>query len=162
MRKMKTSFISRFGWLIVLGLTMAMSNYSLYFVARHLGTPAIFAIMAGPIFDGTALLFADYSLKHARTGSPDSGDRIAVFLCAGLSAYLNSQHALIAGQIPAARIFWAAPPILAVWAYDRHIKWERRRALANAGRVAPNLPVFGKWAWTLFPIKTLKIARTVK
>ena len=152
---------NRFGWLMVLGATLIMSDYSLFFVARHLGTPPIFAILAGVIFDGAALLFADYSLKHARAGSSGSGPRLAVLICAGLSAFLNSQHAVIANQIPAARVFWAAPPIIAVLAYEFHIKWERRRALANAGRVPPDLPAMGKWAWLLFPIKTFRIARNI-
>lgn len=152
---------NRFGWLLVLGATLTMSNYSLYFVARHFGTPPLFAILAGAIFDGAALLFADYSLKHARAGSSGSGPRLAVLICAGLSAFLNSQHAVILNQIPAARVFWAAPPIIAVLAYEFHIKWERRRALANAGRIPPDLPAFGKWAWLLFPIKTFRISRTI-
>jgi hypothetical protein len=152
---------NRFGWLMVLGATLTMSDYSLYFVARHFGTPPVFAILAGVIFDGAALLFADYSLKHARAGSSGSGPRLAVLICAGLSAFLNSQHAVIANQIPAARIFWAAPPVIAVLAYEFHIKWERRRALANAGRVPPDLPAFGKWAWLLFPVKTWRIARNI-
>lgn len=152
---------NRFGWLMVLGATLTMSDYSLFYVARHFGTPPVFAVLGGVIFDGAAILFADYSLKHARAGSSGSGPRIGVLLCAGLSAFLNSQHAVIAHQIAAARLFWAAPPVIAVTAYEFHIKWERRRALANAGRVPADLPVFGKWAWALFPVKTFRIARTV-
>lgn len=158
---MAKSITNRFGWLMVLGATLTMSDYSLYFVARHLGTPVIFAILGGVIFDGAAILFADYSLKHARVGSSGFGPRLGVLICAGLSAYLNSQHAVIAHQIAAARVFWAAPPLIAVAAYEFHIKWERRKALANAGRVSPDLPAFGRWAWALFPIATYRIARSV-
>jgi hypothetical protein len=158
---MAKSLANRFGWLLVLGATLSMSDYSLYFVARHLGTPVLFAVLGGVIFDGAAILFADYSLKHARLGSSASGTRLAVLVCAGLSAYLNSMHAAIANQIPAARLFWAAPPVIAVAAYEAHIRYERRRALANAGRVAQDLPAMGKLAWLLFPVKTYKSARAI-
>lgn len=153
--------VKRFGWLAVLCGTLAMSNYSLFYIGRHLGTPVVFAVLGGVIFDGAALVFADISLSHARLGSSGSGSRLAVIMCAALSAYLNSLHTVFAHQIPAAKLWWAAPPIIAVAAYEAHIRFERRRALAANNRVAPDLPAMGKLAWVLFPIKTWKIARTI-
>jgi Protein of unknown function (DUF2637) len=161
LQKIAKNTSNHIGWLMVLGATLTMSDYSLFHIARYWGTPPLFAVLAGVIFDGAAILFADYSLKHARVGSSGFGPQMGVIICAGLSAYINSEHAVINGQPFIARIFWAAPPLVSVAAYEFHIKWERRRALANAGRIPPDLPAYGRWAWILFPIKTLRISRTI-
>ena len=155
------TFASRFGWLTILGAALTLSCYSLFYIARSWGVPIPIAAIVSAAFDGIAITCADYSLKYARVGQSGTSARLATFLFAGLSAYINSQHATIGHEIGPAKLFWAAPPIGAVIVYELHIRWERRRALANAGRVAPDLPVMGKWAWALFPIRTYRLARTV-
>lgn len=154
-------FLNRFGWLIVMAAALGFSTWSLYFIARHYGAPAPAAVVVSTFFDGAAVLCADYALKYARSGESAFIPQLGVFILAGLSAYLNSQHAILQHQISAARILYAAPPIVAVVIYEFHVRWERRRALRNSGRIPAAMPVFGRYAWFLFPVKTLRVMRTI-
>jgi hypothetical protein len=149
------------GWLCVLSAALAMSDYSLFIVARHFGTPIIFAVLGGVIFDGAAIVFATISFNSVKSGYPGSGAKLGTILCALLSAYINSYHQTLLNQPVIAKLFWSAPPIIAVSVFEAHIRYVKRRTLVNQGRIAPDLPTFGKWAWILFPVKTLRIARNV-
>ena len=152
---------NRFGWLIVMSAALGFSTWSLYYIARHYGAPAPAAVVVSMFFDGAAVLCADYSLKYARTGDSGFIPQLGVFTLAGLSAYLNSQHAQLNHDPSAARILFAAPPIVAVVIYEFHVRWERRRALRNSGRIPAVMPVFGRYAWFLFPLRTIKVLRSI-
>jgi hypothetical protein len=152
--------INQFAWLIVVVAALSLSGWSLFFVGRHYGLPVSLAVIVSAAFDGSAIVCAELALRYARSAG-DSGlaPRIVVFIMAGLSAYLNSQHATLAHDPSAARILYAVPPIVAVVVFELHSRFERKAALKRAGRVAQSLPVFGKWAWVLFPIRTLGTVR---
>jgi hypothetical protein len=154
--------LSRIGWLVVAGAALSLSAYSLYWVGIHYGLPPILAGLVSAAFDGAALVCADLALRYARShGDSGFGPRLGVFILAGASAYLNMQHAIINGDPPAARVLYAAPPITAIAIYELHIRWERRGALRKAGRVPAALPAFGRYAWLLFPLRTLGVMRRI-
>lgn len=149
-------FLTRFGWLIILAGTLSISWWSLYFVARHEGAPPLIAGIVSTAFDGVALLSADYALRYARLGLSGIGPRITVYLFAAMSAYINSRHAVIDHQPQFVELLWGVPSIGAILVYEFHVRWERRNALARAGRVAAPLPTYGIWTWVRYPWKTLK------
>lgn len=149
-------FLTRFGWLIILAGTLSISWWSLYFVARHEGAPVPIAVIVSTAFDGVALLSADYALRYARLGLSGIGPRITVYLFAGLSAYINSRHAVIEHDAMFVQILWGVPSVGAILVYEFHVRWERRNALARAGRIAAPLPTYGIWTWVRYPWRTLK------
>lgn len=147
--------LSRFGWLVILAGSLSISWWSLYFVARHEQAPPLIAGVVSTAFDGVALLAADYALRYARLGLSGMGPRITVYLFAGLSAYINSRHAIIEHDPMFAEILWAVPSVGAILVYEFHVRFERRNALAVKGRIAAPLPVYGLWTWVRNPWKTL-------
>lgn len=149
-------------WLIVLVPLLAISGYSLYFVATALGVPKLFAIPMSAGFDGTTLLAAEYSLRYAQAGLSGSGPRAVVRMGALLAAFIQTLHARLGHEPAGSWALWAALPILAVVVYDIHIRWERRRALAAAGVAYPApLPSFGAVTWVMFPITTWSSMRGI-
>ena len=160
--KILESFIGKLGWLIVVVAALALSFWSLFYVARHYGLPLPLAIIVSCCFDGAAIACADLALKYARSyGDSGLAPRFAVFTLAAASAYLNSQHAVLAHDPKAAVILYASPPVIAVLLFELHSRYERRNALRKTGRVAKALPVFGRWAWILFPFRSLKMMRGI-
>lgn len=156
---MRVSFM-RLIWLLVLAPILAVSAYSLYWVARHFGVPWFIAIAVSTCFDGVALLSADYSLKYAQAGMSGSMSRMAVWAFAGIAAFLQTFHARIGGEPPGAWIMWAMLPIGAVVVFEQHIRFERRKSLARAGHTYPApLPKWGVARWLLFPFATLNDLR---
>lgn len=160
--KIIETFIGRIGWFIVVIAALSLSFWSLYFVGRKYGLPIELAVLISLTFDGAAIASANLALKYARSGN-DSGlaPRMAVFILAGASAYLNSQHAILIHAPTAAIVLYACPPIVAVMIFELQSRYERRNALRKAGRVAKVLPVFGRWAWILFPLRSLKMMRGI-
>lgn len=154
--------ISRYAWLPAITASLAISTYSLYWIARKWGLPIPLAALVSTVFDGAALTFADLALRYARThGDSGLAPRLGVLILAGLSAYLNSWHAVLTGAPTPARILYGIPPIVSIALFDLHTRWERRAALRRAGRVPASLPVFGRYTWLLFPIRTLKVLRSI-
>ena len=148
-------------WLVILAASLGTSGWSLFYVARHLGAPVIISAVISTTLDGVALLSADYALKYARSGDSGLGPRLAVYVFAALSAYLNSEHAAITHEMSFARILWAVPAVSAVLVYEFHTRWERRAALTRAGKSLPPLPTIGVMSWILFPFETLRQMRTL-
>jgi hypothetical protein len=149
-------FINRFGWLVILTSCLGTSGWSLFYVARHLGAPIVISAVISATLDGVALLSADYALKYARSGDSGFGPRVTVYLFAGLSAYLNFQHAVISHEAKFAGILWAVPAIGAVVVFEWHTRWEKKASLTRAQKTVPPLPTLGFWTWALFPWQTLK------
>jgi hypothetical protein len=141
-------------WLIVLVPVLLISAYSLFWVARHLGVPPLFAALMSTCFDGAALLMARSSLRYAQAGLSGARSRFWVLVFAGASAYLQTLHARYGNEPYGAWLMWASLPIIAVVLYENHIRWERRKALERAGVVVPPaLPHLGWASWAFFPIK---------
>lgn len=154
--------LDRFAWLVVLGVTLGISGYSLYYVGRHLGVPKIFAVPISTAYDGTALLAANYSLKYAQAGASGTAPNLAVLAFAALSAWLNSLHSILGHENPLAIALWAPLPVAAVVIFEIHTSFERRRALAKMGVAYPApIPKFGGWRWFLFPVNTLTELRAI-
>ena len=157
-RFMRVSFF-RLVWLIVLAPILAVSAYSLFWVARHFGVPPYIAIAVSTCFDGVALLSADYSLKYAQAGMSGSMSRTAVWVFAGIAAFLQTFHARLGNEPYGAWIRGTTPPG-AVVVFEQHIRFERRKSLARAGHVYPApLPKWGVARWMLFPLSTLNDLR---
>jgi hypothetical protein len=137
--------------MIVLGVILAISAYSLYYVARHLGVPRIFAIGMSTAFDGTAMILAQQSLKRAEAGMSSAAPKLWMYLFAGLSSWLNSLHAVLGHETLLAVPLWAGLPVGAVVVFDINTSYARRKALVNAGRQYPApLPKFGFSTWVFF------------
>lgn len=147
-------------WLAVLSVILSISAYSLYFVARHLGVPRLFAIGMSTAYDGTALLAADKSLQYAQEGRSGSVPRLEMVVFAGLSAWLNALHSILGHESPLAIPMWAGLPIAAAAVFELHTSQARARAMARQGKRYPApLPSWGGVTWMLFPLKTLKDLR---
>jgi hypothetical protein len=153
--------LSRFGWLIVAGAALALSAYSLYWVGRRYGVPPILAGMISVIFDGAAVISCDLALRYARSHDSGFAPRLAVFTFAGVSAFLNAQHAILAGLPKPAVILFSSPPIVAVVMLELHTRYTKRAALKRAGRVPAALPIIGRVTWALFPIKSYRTLRKI-
>jgi hypothetical protein len=148
---MKT--LARFAWLAVVASALTLSNWSLFYVGRHYGLPGFLAGILSVSLDGAALVCADIALRYARLhGSSGASPRGAVIILAGLSAWLNSEHATLAREPLPAHVMFAAPPLIALTLFELHTRWERRDALKAAGRLAESLPVFGAFVWLLHPL----------
>jgi hypothetical protein len=142
--------------MVVLFVILTISAYSLYFVARHLGVPKIFAMGMSTAYDGTALLAADKSLQYAQEGRSGAVPRAVMIVFAGLSAWLNSLHAILGSESPLAIPMWAGLPIAAATVFELHTSQARAKALARQGKKYPApLPSWGGVTWLLFPAKTL-------
>jgi len=153
---MKMSLVTKYAWLIVLSFALSMSAWSLYYVLRYAGMPVYYAVGAFVVFDGSALLCGDYSLKFARIGESGIGARIATFMFAGASAYINSMHATIAREDTFYHLVWALPPIVVVTVYEIHTRWERRHALARSKKKLPSLGIL---TWVLHPVSSSRSIR---
>lgn len=149
-------------WLLILVPLLAVSAYSLYYVARHLGVPRVFAVCFCACFDGVALLCAHYSLLYAQEGLSGSFPRTVVRIAALVAALVQTLHVTYGHENRLAILVWASLPISAVTVYEVHIRWERRKALAKAGQIYPApVPSFGLLTWLMFPFKAWSAMREV-
>jgi hypothetical protein len=161
-RSLAARLLTRVGWLAVLVPALGMSCWSLFYVARSWGVPPWIAVGVSACFDGLAIVAADLALRYARThGDSGLGARLTMLAAMAVSAYLNSQHAAIVGAPWPARVLYAGPPVAACLAFELSMRYQRRGALRAAGRVAPAMPVFGRAAWALFPVRTTRALRAV-
>jgi Protein of unknown function (DUF2637) len=144
--------LSRFAWLVVITSALALSNWSLFYVGRHYGLPVILAGILSVSLDGAALVCADIALRYAREhGTSGASSRITVLVLAGISAWLNSEHASLAHDGLPAHVMFAVPPLAALTLFELHTRYSRRSALREAGRVAESLPAFGGHIWLHHP-----------
>jgi hypothetical protein len=149
-------------WLLVLGVALSISAYSLYFVARSLGVPKIFAAGFSTAYDGVALIAADKALQFAQEGKSGAFPRMVMIVFAGLSAFLNSLHAIFGHESPLAIPIWAGLPLAAVAAFEIHTSQARSKAHARFGYAYPApVPKYGGWDWCLFPLATLSGLRNI-
>lgn len=149
-------------WLLVLAVALSISAYSLYFVARSLGVPKVFAMGFSTAYDGVALIAADKALQFAQEGKSGAFPRMVMLVFAGLSAFLNSLHAIFGHESPLAIPIWAGLPLAAVAAFEIHTSQARSKAHARFGYGYPApVPKYGGWDWCLFPLKTLSGLRDI-
>jgi len=153
--------LSRFAWLLVAGVALLLSNYSLAYVAMHWHVVPVLAWLVSIALDGTAVICARISLEAARRGDSGLSATITVLCFALLSAFFNSMHAQLAGDPWQARIFFATPPIAALIVLELSIRAQRRDALREAGRIADPLPAMGAAMWANLPLSTYRGIRRV-
>lgn len=156
-----TKILHQIGWLIAGSVALAVSAWSLYWVGIAWGVIPILAGVLSVCFDGAALVSAENALKVARDQDSNAlGPRTLTLLCAGISAYINSYHAVLLHAPQPARLLYAAPPLVAVALFNQHLRIERRGILKRAGKIPPGLPPIGL-IWTiLFPGRAMKTIHT--
>lgn len=148
-------------WVTVLTVALAMSWWSLYVVATHYGVPPVLAAGVSAIFDGAALICANLAHRYATSPHSGAGPRVAlVGLLAG-SVYLNVHHAQLETYGLPAQVMFAGPAVVAVALFELEQAWRNRAHRLAAGRIAPSLPVVGRWGWLFYPGRSLGVLRKV-
>jgi hypothetical protein len=144
----------RWAWAGVIAVALALSNYSLAVVGHRYGlpylTPLPLAWLLSIPFDLAAIIAGDLTLRYARElGSNGAAPRLTVISLAGISAWLNSEHASILHLGIAAHIMYCCPPVIAILLFELKTHFEYRSALREAGRTVDPLPSFGAASWFL-------------
>jgi hypothetical protein len=151
------SKISRAAWPFIIGAALAISWWSLYVLAHEqYGMPKQLAVVVSTVYDGGALVLADLSQRYARTPDSGMGPRILMIALIGVSAWLNWSHARMLHYTAPGQVMFASPPVVAGALFEIEQRFMHRDALRRFGRVAPALPAFGRWSWTLHPVKTIR------
>jgi hypothetical protein len=143
--------IRQAAWVIVAGVALGLSNWSIAYVAHRWGVPRLLTYTVSAVFDGVAVLSADLALKAARLGDSTFAPSAALFVFGAASAYFNAWHARLAGLPVAAWVFYAFPPVAALAITELQLRHDRRGALREKGRIAAPLPAFGGTTWGLHP-----------
>lgn len=152
----KRSAISRLSWPIIIGAALAISWWSLYVLAsEQYGMPKYLAAVVSTVYDGGALVLADLSQRYARTTDSGMAPRALMLALIAASAWLNWSHAKMLHYSPPGQLMFASPPAVAGALFEIEQRFMHRDALRKNGRVAPALPAFGRWSWTLHPVKTI-------
>lgn len=144
-------------WPAVLVIALVLSWWSIDWVALHYGVPALLAAGVSTIFDAAALVVAGLAQRYATSADSAAGPKITMFALLAGSAYLNITHAQIAGYGLPAQIMFSAPAVVAVVLFEHEIGWSNRERRRAAGRVAPALPVIGRWAWLFHPVRSIAV-----
>ena len=162
-RPAKSDLAIRGALFLVMGSALSVGTWSIYtLLSVRFHAPHAVALFGAVMFDAAALYFALLSQKYAT--SPDSGlaPRLAMLAMIGMSSWVNWQHAQLEhwGKLG---LILAAAPITAELAFEFHHRYIHREALRAQGRVPSALPVLGKWAWLLHPVKAFGVVdRTVE
>lgn len=146
--------LTKYAWIAVVTIALILSNWSLAVVSHHWGLPYLvplpLAWLVSIPYDAAAIIAGNLALQYARElGSNGAGAKLIVLTLAGISAYLNSQHASILHLGIPAKVMYASPPVIAVILFELNTRFEYRRALAEAGRTVEPLPTFGTASWVL-------------
>jgi len=148
-------------WIAVVVVALALSNWSLAYVARSWGVPWVLGYGVSVVFDGVALLCADLALKAARQGDSTFGPGACLLIFGAASAVFNGWHARLAGLPLAASAFYAFPPMAALAVTELQLRHDRRTALRQAGRIADPLPAFGGAMWANKPVAAYQGVRQI-
>jgi len=149
--------VTRLAWVVVVSMALAVSWWSLYGLARHYGVPVVLAAGVSLVFDAAALVAADLAHRYACSPYSGAGPRLTMIALLGGSVYLNWTHAaqLAHYGTPGAVIF-AAPAAVALVLFELERGWATREARHARGRVAPPLPVLGRWSWLLHTGRSIR------
>jgi Protein of unknown function (DUF2637) len=150
--------ISNSGWIVVTIAALSISTWSLYWLGtRQLKMPPVLAGMISACFDGGAIYFSAKSVQWAKIhGVSGLSSRMPMFLSAGLSAWFNYSHAILADLPYVARWLFAAPSIVGLLTIEAHLRFEYRTALKRSGALPKELPHYAKWAWIFRPFHTFR------
>lgn len=148
-------------WFTVLTVALAMSWWSLFVVATHYQVPPVLAAGVSAIFDGAALICANLAHRYATSPHSGAGPRWALIALLGGSVYLNVHHAQLEGWGLPAQVMFSGPAVVAVLLFELEQSWRNREHRLAAGRIAPSLPVVGRWGWLFYPLRSLGVLRKV-
>lgn len=151
--------LARRSWPLVIGVTLALSAWSLFTMVRGFGAPTWLALCASAVFDGVAIILADQAHRSRLEGDSAVADRLAVALMIAVSAWLNWHHAYASGWTEAGAVFFAGCPISAELLFELKMRHVHRAHLRAAGRVTPALVPLGRWAWLVFPSRAWSVVR---
>jgi hypothetical protein len=149
------TYVSRFGWVVVLLAAFGISWWSLFELAKGYGMPVILAAVVSLVFDGAALIVAHLSHQYALSQDSGAGPRVVLIGVLAGSVFLNWKHAQAMGFGLPASIMFAAPAAVAILLFELQTGWDSRQARRANGRVSDPLPVIGRWGWIFHPVQSL-------
>lgn len=153
---------TRAALIFVMVAALTVGTWSIYtLLTSRFGAPQIVAVFGCAMFDAAALFFARLAQRYAT--SPDSGlaPRLAMLATVSASAWTNWTHARMEGWGTVGGVVLGSAPLIAELAFELYHRYLHREALRRRGRVAPALPVFGKWAWLLYARTSFRAMRHV-
>ncbi|MEV5915726.1 hypothetical protein AB0M00_43450 [Streptomyces chartreusis] len=153
----KTDWTTRILLAAVMAAALSVGTWSIYTlltVVFH--APKGIALLGCGMFDGAALLFARLSQKYAVTTDSGIAPRFAMLLMVATSSWINWQHGQLEGWGTVGSVILASAPAVAEIAFEMWHRYEHRATLRRLGRVAQTLPVLGKWAWLMHPMRSRK------
>jgi len=143
-------------WVVVAGMALALSWWSLFQLAVGFGVPVMLAAGVSLVFDAAALVCAGLAHRYALSPDSGAGPRFTMLALLAGSVYLNWTHAELTGYGTPAAVMFAAPAAVAVILFELETGWVNRTGRRDRGRVAPALPVLGRWSWLFHPIRSLR------
>jgi Protein of unknown function (DUF2637) len=152
-----TGFILAVAFIVVFPFALAISGWSMYWVARSQGTPVFLAAGASCGTDGVALIAAALAVRALSKGRRGGKERFCFLVFLAFGVFINSRHAVLLHQQPFAQVFWAVPTLAAAAAFEllnsdtKH--QARERIYRKTGHVYP-----GVLNWLLMPLQTLGVA----
>lgn len=150
---MKT--MAHWAWVVVLGTALSLSWWSLDTFARRYGMPGVFAGMVSTAIDGAALVLADLAMRRATAADSAAVVKLLMIATVGLSAWLNFEHALLAGYPLAIRVLFSAPSVLGGILFELQLRYLHRTRLHQLDQLAPSLPRFSLIVWVFHPFAAL-------
>ncbi|MEU8469572.1 hypothetical protein AB0F30_16890 [Streptomyces sp. NPDC029006] len=142
---------------LVMTAALAVGTWSIYtLLTQQLHAPQPIAILGCGMFDISALFFALLSQRYAVTTDSGLAPRVAMLTMISTSAWVNWQHGQLEHWGLVGSVILAAAPVIAELAFEMFHRYAHRETLRRLGRVAQTLPVIGKWAWLLHPVRSQK------
>ncbi|MFJ4473250.1 hypothetical protein ACIP2X_37950 [Streptomyces sp. NPDC089424] len=140
---------------LVMTAALAVGTWSIYtLLTEQLHAPKAIAILGCGMFDIAALFFALLSQKYAVTTDSGLAPRLAMLTMISTSAWVNWMHGQLEGWGIVGSVILAAAPVIAELAFEMFHRYAHRETLRQLGRVAQTLPIIGKWAWLMHPIRS--------
>jgi hypothetical protein len=147
-----------FWWLLVIGPAIAISTWSLTYLAYYKGhIPLPLACLVSAVFDGGAIGAFHIAMQWQRKyGSFGISAQLAALLFAGSSAFLNWSHGRLVNLPLAVCFMLAMPPIVALVTLELWLRFQHRGTLRKRPMPKPE-----PMAWFLFPKRSFKLLRSI-
>jgi hypothetical protein len=147
-----------FWWLLVVGPAIAISTWSLTYLAYYKGhVPLVLACLVSAVFDGGSIGSFSLAMSWQRKyGTFGMSAQIAAILFAGSSAYLNWSHGALINAPIAIRFLLAAPPVVALVMLELTLRFRHRGNVRKRPMPKPESA-----AWMLFPFRSFKLLRSI-
>lgn len=139
-----------FGIVLIGAASISLWSMMTLFITAY-GMPFWAGVVGALTFDGAMIAMAYVTSQYARSPYSPLAPKLITYFLAGVSMFLNGQHALMLGLGWPAAIGFAAPSFIAMLIFDSFLKYTNRKALIEVGRFAMPLPVVGWLSWALYP-----------